>query len=116
MVSRWSAVAHYGFLVLVVINLVAGFHALGTLLAVGFMILPATAARFWVDNISPLIFLSIGIAMLGSTLGLIVSYQLDLPSGPAIILSIGLIHLVSMFCGRQGLIKSFFHNKQHLEG
>ena len=37
----WSALAHYGFLVLVVINLVAGFHALGTLMAVGIMVLPA---------------------------------------------------------------------------
>ncbi len=40
-VSRLSPLAHYGFLVLVVINLVAGFHALGTLMAVGIMVLPA---------------------------------------------------------------------------
>ena len=38
---------HFIFLGLVVLNLVAGFQALGTLLAVGLMMLPATAARFW---------------------------------------------------------------------
>ena len=36
---------------LVVLNLVGGFHALGTLLAVGMMMLPAIAARFWTRDI-----------------------------------------------------------------
>ena len=40
-VSRAGAPAHLAFLALVVINLVGGFHALGTLLAVGIMMLPA---------------------------------------------------------------------------
>ena len=37
---------------LLVLNLVAGFHALGTLMAVGIMILPAAAARMWMRDIS----------------------------------------------------------------
>ena len=40
-VSRAGAPAHIAFLALVVMNLVGGFHALGTLLAVGIMMLPA---------------------------------------------------------------------------
>ena len=44
-VSRAGPPTHLLFLGLVVLNLVAGFHALGTLLAVGLMMLPATAAR-----------------------------------------------------------------------
>src|SRR5271168_3293552 len=44
-VSRSGAPAHLVFLALVVVNLVNGFHALGTLLAVGLMILPAGIAR-----------------------------------------------------------------------
>ena len=44
-ISRLGPVAHYGFMILLVLNLVAGFHALGTLMAVGIMILPAAAAR-----------------------------------------------------------------------
>ena len=39
-VSGLSAMTHFTFLALVVLNLVAGFHALGTLMAVGIMILP----------------------------------------------------------------------------
>jgi zinc/manganese transport system permease protein len=54
-VSRLSAYAHLTFLTLVVLNLVAGFHALGTLMAVGIMILPAAAGRFWTSRIERLI-------------------------------------------------------------
>ena len=41
-VSRAGAPVHIAFLGLVVLNLVGGFHALGTLLAVGLMMLPAS--------------------------------------------------------------------------
>ena len=51
-VGRAGAPAHLVFLGLVVINLVAGFHALGTLLAVGLMMLPAATARFWAHDIT----------------------------------------------------------------
>ena len=42
---------HAVFLVLLVLNLVGGFQALGTLMAVGLMMLPATAARFWAAEV-----------------------------------------------------------------
>src|SRR3974390_871329 len=54
-VGRAGGPAHLAFLVLVVINLVSGFHALGTLLAVGLMILPAGIARFWARAVAPMI-------------------------------------------------------------
>ena len=46
-VSRLGTPVHFIFLGLVVLNLVGGFQALGTLLSVGLMMLPAAAARFW---------------------------------------------------------------------
>src|ERR687893_2759118 len=46
-VSGAGTPTHLIFLGLVVMNLVGGFHALGTLLAVGMMMLPAAASRFW---------------------------------------------------------------------
>ncbi len=51
-VSRAGTPTHLAFLGLVVLNLVGGFHALGTLLAVGMMMLPAAAARFWASDIT----------------------------------------------------------------
>ena len=65
-VSGLSAVTHFTFLTLVVMNLVGGFHALGTLMAVGIMILPAAAARFWAESIGGLILSAVTVAMLSS--------------------------------------------------
>ena len=50
-VSKLGSPVHFIFLGLVVLNLVAGFQALGTLLSVGLMVLPATAARFWTSRV-----------------------------------------------------------------
>ena len=101
-VSRLSALTHFVFLTLVVINLVAGFHALGTLMAVGIMILPAAAARFWVSAIGPLLALSVAIAMASSLGGLLLSYHYGLPSGPSIILVTGIAYTLSLAFGPVG--------------
>jgi len=85
-VSRLSAPTHFVFLALVVLNLVGGFHALGTLMAVGIMILPAATARFWAASIGGLIVVAVLIAIFASVSGLLLSYHYSLPSGPAIIL------------------------------
>ncbi len=93
---------HTLFLMLVVLNMVSGFQALGTLMAVGLMMLPATAARFWVRQVSSLIALSSLIAMASGYIGLVLSYRFNLPSGPSIVLTAGAIYLVSLLIGRRG--------------
>jgi zinc/manganese transport system permease protein len=114
-VSRWSPVAHYGFLVLLVLNLVAGFHALGTLMAVGFLVLPAASARFWVREVTALLILSSLFALLASVAGLLMSFHIDLPTGPAIVLSLGVLYLGSMFFGRHGLLRQRPSLQPHLK-
>src|SRR5690606_39122755 len=59
-VSKAGPVVHLTFLGLVVLNLVGGFQALGTLLAVGLMMLPAAAARFWVRRLEATCLIAIG--------------------------------------------------------
>lgn len=100
--SRTSAIVHLSFLCIVVLNLVAGFQALGTLLSVGLMLLPAVAARFWAEDVTGIILVAIVIACLSSVAGLLVSYHYSVPSGPAIILTAGAIHILSMLVGRHG--------------
>ena len=77
-VSRAGAPAHLAFLALVVINLVNGFHALGTLLGVGLMILPAGIARFWSRDITGMICIAVASAILSGYAGLVLSFQTDL--------------------------------------
>ena len=94
-----GGVYHALFMVLVVVNLVAGFQALGTLMAVGMMMLPATAARFWAREVWPLCLAAAGIGLASGVIGLLVSYHLNLPSGPAIVLTAGIFHLASVLVG-----------------
>lgn len=103
-VSRLGLLVHFVFLGLVVLNLVAGFQALGTLLVVGLMILPAAAARFWQVRVRPMCALAIGFGNLSSASGLLLSYHVGAPSGPAIILSAGAIYVLSLFAGPRGII------------
>jgi zinc/manganese transport system permease protein len=114
-VSRWSPVSHYGFLVLLVINLVAGFHALGTLMSVGMMVLPAATARFWVRSIGPLLAWASGLALLACGVGLLVSYHADWPTSPVIVLTLGVFYLLSMVFGRQGVLRDRLTPPVHLK-
>jgi zinc/manganese transport system permease protein len=113
--SGWSSPTHLIFLVLVVLNLVAGFQALGTLMAVGIMLLPAVTARFWAEDMSGLIVIAIASAFAASCAGLLLSFYANVPTGPAIILLSGAFYLVSMLLGpRGGLIWSLVP-RRHLE-
>lgn len=101
-VSRLGPPVHFIFLGLVVLNLVGGFQALGTLLAVGLMMLPAAAARFWTIRVGPMCLMSAAIGMTSCISGLLLSYHASLPSGPAIVLSAGAIYLTSLVVGTRG--------------
>ena len=103
-VSRLGSPVHFIFLGLVVINLVAGFQALGTLLSVGLIILPGAAARFWTQRVEIMCLLAIALGMLSSVCGLLLSYHVSLPSGPAIILSAGVAYLVSVIVSPRGVL------------
>ena len=115
-VSGAGAPVQLIFLCLVVLNLVGGFHALGTLLAVGIMMLPAAAARLWVADVTLAIGIAMGIAIVASYLGLVISYQAGVPSGPVIILVCGVIYLLSLFFGRSSGLIRLLRPGRHLEG
>lgn len=91
-----------GFLVLVVINLVAGFQTLGTLMAVGLMMLPAVSARLWHDKLIHQLLNASAQAALAGVLGLLLSYHLDTPSGPTIIGSAGVLYALSLLLAPGG--------------
>ncbi len=114
-VSRSGPAAHIAFLTLVVMNLVGGFQALGTLLAVGLMMLPAFAARFWARDITGMIVAAIGSAVVSGYLGLLLSYYLGMPSGPAIILVAGALYALSVTAGPVGGLVWLALPRRHLE-
>jgi zinc/manganese transport system permease protein len=114
-VSRAGTPIHLVFLALVVLNLVGGFQALGTLLAVGMMMLPAASARFWSSDITVMIFTATLIGMLSGLTGLLLSYHAELPAGPAIILMAGFAYVGSLLLGREGGLLWLAWPGRHLE-
>src|SRR4051795_5839230 len=114
-VSRAGGPAHLAFLGLVVINLVSGFQALGTLLAVGLMILPAGIARFWSRDLTVMICIAVIAAAVSGYAGLVLSFQTRVPSGPAIILVASALYIVSVLFGRVGGVVRQLFPGRHLE-
>jgi zinc/manganese transport system permease protein len=114
-ISRAGGPAHLAFLALVVVNLVSGFHALGTLLAVGIMMLPAATGRFWSRDITLMIAIATASGVLAGYAGLLLSYHTGVASGPAIILVAGALYVLSLLFGRVGgLVRQMFPGR-HLE-
>lgn len=107
---------HLVFLILVVMNLVAGFQALGTLMAVGLMMLPAASSRFWAQEVWSMTFAAILIAFLSGFIGLLGSYHLGLPSGPSIVLTASIFYFISVFIGRYGGLLRRIVRVRHLNG
>ncbi len=101
-VGGHGSLYHLLFLVLVVLNLVAGFEALGTLMAVGLMMLPALAARFWTRSVPGMMGAAALFALASGFLGLIASYRQGVPSGPAIVLTASAFYGLSLILGLEG--------------
>jgi zinc/manganese transport system permease protein len=114
-VSRSGGPAHITFLVLVALNLVGGFQALGTLLAVGIMILPAVIGRFWSRDLTAMTVSAAATGIASGYCGLLLSYHAGLPAGPAIILFAGVVYCASVLFGPCGGLLRGLVSRRHLE-
>ncbi len=100
-----GGVWHLIFLMLVVLSVVSGFVALGTLMSVGLMMLPAIAARHWSNSLSGQVRMSVLLACVSSIGGLVLSFNLDIPAGPSIVLTAGGLWIISLITGPFGSLR-----------
>lgn len=104
----------YGlFLFLVVLNLVASFQVLGTLMTVGMMMIPAICARLWSNRMEGVLLIAITLGVVGAYLGLVASVHYDIASGPMIILVLAFFYVISLFFGSEGGIFRRKSGKRH---
>lgn len=99
-----GALYHFIFLLLVVLNLVAGFQTLGTLMAVGMMMLPAATAQLLSKRLPSMLMIAAASAVISGYVGLLVSYYLSVASGPTIILVNSLIYVLALLFGPHGFM------------
>lgn len=90
------------FLFLVVLNLVASFQVLGTLMTVGMMMIPAISARLWSNRMEVVLLIAISLGAIGAYLGLVASVHYDIASGPMIIIVLAFFYLISLLFGIEG--------------
>ena len=111
-----GAVYHYLFLALAVLNMVAAFQALGTLMALGLMLLPAVAASFGAREVWSMTAVAVPIAFLSAAIGLLLSFHAGLPSGPVIVLVASLFFLGSLLFGSRASVRARLSQPIHLRG
>jgi zinc/manganese transport system permease protein len=107
---------HLLFMALVVLNVLSAFQALGTLMAVGLMMLPAVASRHWSREVGGMAYAAVGIAVFSSVAGILVSYHLDVPTGPAVVLAAGAVWAVSVLAGPVDGVLARLYGRRHLAG
>lgn len=111
-----GAIFHYAFLALAVLNMVAAFQAIGTLMALGLVLLPAIAASFWTRDVASMALVAAPIALFSSYVGLLVSFHSDLPSGPSIVLTAAACYIASLLLGARNSVRQRLSRPAHLHG
>jgi zinc/manganese transport system permease protein len=102
------------FLGLVVLNLVGAFQAMGTLMALGLIMLPAAAARFWARQVWTMMLTGTVLAFASSLVGLLVAYHAALPAGSAVVLTAGAAYLGSVALGTRDSLRARYLLSAHL--
>jgi len=103
----WSSFLLDGMLLAMITALtVVGLSAVGAILMVALLIIPAAAARFWSDRLTVMIVLSAAIGAIACHVGTAASaVQTNLPTGPAIVLACGCLFIISMLAApKRGLV------------
>lgn len=88
------ATLNYVMISLVSLTIVLNIRVVGVILVISFLTLPQITANILTHDFRKIILWSILIAMVGSVSGLLLSYSMNLPSGPAIICVFALIFLL----------------------
>lgn len=76
---------------------VMSVRTVGNILVLALLITPAAAARLWTDRLVVMMALSAVIGMVGSFLGVYVSWAIDVPTGATIVLVLTVVFLLSFF-------------------
>lgn len=99
---------------LVVTITMIGLQAVGLVLMIALLVIPAAAARFWTQNLKTMTGISACIGGLGGLIGSGLSAVIaEMPSGPAIVLVCSSLFFVSMLLGTsRGVIVRWLRRRQ----
>lgn len=114
--GRGGGWLHVLLMMLVALNLVAGFRAFGALMTVGLMMIPAASARFWARGYAGQAATAIVISAASSTMGVLIAARAGVEPGAVMALCAASLFLVSGLLGPQGGLLSAFGLRTRLAG
>lgn len=98
-------VIHYFLMVLLTLVTVASLQTVGIILVVAMLITPASTAYLLTNRLWVMLYLSAGIGILSSIIGLYFSYTYNLASGATIVLAATFLFILAfVFSPKQGLL------------
>ncbi len=109
-------VARFDYLLigLMVIAMISSLQAVGVVLSLGLLILPAATIYLLSDSFSTMVWGGAALGAGGAVTGLFLSYYADQPSGPSIVLVLGIVFVLAyLFSPRYGVLTRLFR-KRHL--
>jgi len=95
-----SAALEYALVVLLTLVIVASVKVLGALMVEAMLLVPAAAGRNVARSVAGLTVASVAVAMVSGVGGVLVSAQLNAPSGAAIVLLLAACFVVTLAVGR----------------
>lgn len=108
----WAAAAglstaglHFLLMALLTLVTVASLQTVGIILVVAMLVIPASTAYLLTEKLATMIFVSAGLGVLSSVVGMAFSYTFNLPSGATIVLvSAAVFALTFLLAPRHGLL------------
>jgi manganese/zinc/iron transport system permease protein len=116
--SRGYSVALLDLLLMAVVMLVtiAGLQAVGLVLMIALLVIPAAAARFWTHQLHHMVMISAGIGSVSGLLGAAISGVFsNLPSGAVIVLVCSALFFLSLLFGRARGVFIRIHRRRELQ-
>ena len=108
--------AHLLLMLLLALNLVAGFRAFGALMTVALMTIPAAAARFWARGYGGQALCAVGLSTLSGLAGLYLASLWSVEPGALMALCAAGLFGVSALAGRNGGLLQTRLMRAHLKG
>lgn len=87
---------HYGVLIGISLSVVGSVKIAGIILVTAFLVIPAVTSKTIAGSFRGMILISLGMAVVASVMGIFVSYVLDMPPGPVIVVMLFMEFLITI--------------------
>ncbi len=103
----------YLLIAMMVMAMIASLQAVGVVMSLGLLILPAATLYLLTDSYSVMLWGGAFLGTCGAVFGLLLSYWLNLPSGPAIVMVLSALFVAAYLFGpRYGVIHRILGNRR----